>query len=77
MLIGQSIEVEVRPRDGSTIRHQASGGEVAPLLASIAYIVGIPRETTLGSGLEALLEVNIRRSVLALVGLVGDTGEQA
>ena len=77
VLIGQSIEVEVRPRDGSTIRHQASGSKVTPLLASIAYIVGIPRETTLGSGLEALLKVNVRRSVLTLVGLVGHAREEA
>lgn len=77
MLIGQSIEVEVRPRDGSTIRHQASGSKVAPLLTPVAYIVGIPRETTLGSGLEGLLKVNIRRSIATLVRLVGDTGKQA
>ena len=77
MLIGQSIEVEVRARDRSTIRHQASGGEVAPLQTSVAYIVGVPRETTLGSGLEGLLEVDVRRSILALVGLVGDAREEA
>ena len=77
MLIGQRIEVEVRSWDGSTIRHQATRGEVTPHLASVAYIVGIPRETTLGSRLEGLLQVNVRRSIVTLVGIVGNAREEA
>ena len=77
MLIGQGIKVKVCPWNGCALRCQASGGEVAPLLTSVAYIVGIPRETTLGSGLEGLLKVNVRRSLAALVRLVGNAREQA